>query len=652
MMPPPEDNPLFQRNMAFLRSAFPEIADTVAMFPYDPARLPIVGEDDWDLVTDDGSLLYHGHGARKFARAHVEAFWGVAANQRMRYPPPKNLDADKHADAFQGACMERAQRANIQFEAERLETGAANVVVFGVGLGHHLPLLVEKSGCESVIVVEPNFQYFFYSLCVFDWRGFIEGLRAGKGDVGLLLTSSPEQVGQGIMGWLNNRYPSLADGTLFYRHYASDLLEAMDRTFGENYLSQTGMGLGFVEDELVMIDNTVRNLENFEGPIFRRGTDVAKMPAFIVGSGPSFDTLIATVSENAERAVVISCGTTLRMLLGHGVVPDIHVELENAPEAYNNLAACAGEHDFRRTLLVASSTIDPRIPALFDDVVFFFREGPAAFSMFSTGMECTVKNAHPMVSNLALSVAREIGCREVYLFGIDLGTKDKDQHHGKDSPYNTGDLEYEFKNIFEHPGNFGGTVFANFVYVQSRMIKEAEIAAHGSEVTYFNCGDGVRIDGARPLHHSDVRIEAADQGKESLRRQLLDRFVPYHRASFDRHWTGPDHVAGLGAFRNALLAPSAWAEDGYAATMGLLRHLTRTVAAPIGRSRTAEELLFRGTLSLAVRSAHFFMTRIAAEPQRELFAGIVKEELLALIGRLHQRIVEKYAELGQAGGEG
>ena len=646
MMPPTEDNPLFQRNMAFLRVAFPEIADTVAKFPYDPARLPLVGEDDWDLVTDDGALLYHGHGSRKYARAHVDAFWGVAANQRMRYPPPENLDADTHADTFQGTCIEKAHRAGIEFSAERLETGAANVVVFGVGLGHHLPHLVEKSGCESVIVIEPNFQYFFYSLCVFDWRGFIEGVRAGKGDVGFLLTSIPEQVGLGIMGWLNNRYPSLADGTLFYRHYASDLLEEMDRAFGETYLSQTGMGLGFVEDELVMIENTIRNLEHFEGHIFRRGADVTTMPAFIVGSGPSFDTLIGTVSEFAGRVVVISCGTTLRMLLGHGIVPDIHVELENVPAAYDNLAACAREHDFRRTLLVASSTIDPRIPALFDDVAFFFREGPAAFPMFSTGMDCTVKNAHPMVSNLALSLAREIGCREIYLMGIDLGTKDKDRHHGKDSPYNTGDLEYGFKNIFEHDGNFGGTVFANFVYVQSRMIKEAEIAANGGQVTYFNCSDGARIDGARPLHHSDVRIEAADRNKENLREQLLDRFVPYDRATFDKHWTGPDHVADLDTFRDALFAPSAWAEDGYGAIMALLRHLTRTVAAPIGRSRNTEELLFRGTLSLAMRSAHFFLTRIAGEPERDQFASIVKEELRALIGRLHERVLEKYAGLG------
>ena len=65
------------------------------------------------------------------------------------------------------------------------------------------------------------------------------------------------------------------------------------------------------------------------------------------------------------------------------------------------------------------------------------------------------------------------------------------------------------------------------------------------------------------------------------------------------------------------------------------------------RDRNAEELLFRGTLSLAMISSHFFLTRTGNSRDHEAFGAIVKEELTALIERMHALIVKKYAELGQ-----
>jgi hypothetical protein len=648
MMPPPEQNPLFQRNLDFLRRIAPEVANAVAICRFDSARLQAVGSDDWDLIKEDGTHLY-GLGAREFGTKHVDAFWAVAARHRMPVVPPVNIADDIHANETLGRCLVSAKEANIAFEGERCDPTAAAVVVYGIGLGHHLPRLVEKSQCESIIVVEPNVEFLFYSLFVFDWRDFIERVQGNHGHVGFALSANPLEVASNTMMWINNHYPSLADGTLFYQHYASPIFQEMHEMFVGKFQHELTMGLGFLEDELTMITNTVGNLEHFEGRVFKLGTKVTEMPAFVVGSGPSFDHSLETIRRFADRALVLSCGTTLGLLLKNGVIPDIHCELENVPEAYDTIAACAKDHDFRETLLIGSSTIDPRIQSFFDETVFFFREGPATYLMFNMGDETRIRNEYPLVSNLAVSTAVEIGCTRVYLFGVDLGTKDVAFHHSKDSLYSSGDLEYPFQNEVELEGNFGGTVFSNLIYQSSIRIKELVAGSHTSDTAFFNCSDGARVEGFQPLPLEDVDIPAGHRTREQFRESVRNGFIRYGPSVFTRQWTDNHLKRDLHEFTDRLFAHPAWSGGDYAGILELLKYLTRSVAGTTEVKRGVGERLFRGSLGTAMGAIYFLLTRVAEADARNAFAGIARTELRALIERMRTRVVEKLAELGHSG---
>ena len=344
MAPPAETDPLFVKNRRYLERAFPEVAAAVAGCRLEAERLLAVGDDDWDLVRRDGARLY-GKGAGEFARAQEEAFWADVEHSRMSLPPPANIAVDRLANGFVTDCLRGAVDAGVRFFEQRCDNSAATVIVYGIGLGPHLTALVNRSECESIILIEPEADLFFHSLFVFDWQAFVETVRRRGGDVGLMVGWDPGATAYTVMSWLNNRYPSLIDGTLFYTHYESDVLAAIDRDFRMKYEIQVAVGLGFVEDELFMLNNSVRNLEAFEGPMFRRGAPPAGLPAFIVGSGPSVDQSIDRIKEFSDRAVVFSCGTGLEVLLRNGVVPDLHAALEACSQhliSHGGHAAAAG----------------------------------------------------------------------------------------------------------------------------------------------------------------------------------------------------------------------------------------------------------------------------------------------------------------------
>ena len=649
MIPSTESVALFDRNVSFFRLDSPDISEIIDKHPVDPARLIQVGDDDWDVLVEGEKRLY-GQGARAYSNAHVDSFWTHIDRQRLCLTPPHTTDisGDAHATEFMRTILERAVESGVQFYERRCDNSAANVVVFGIGLAQHLPLLAKRSECESVIIIEPSADLFLLSLYTFDWRGFIENLRTKDGDARIFLTADTSFAAYSIMGLLNDRYPPLIDGTLFYRHYDSPVLDETNREFATNYASQVATGFGFVEDDLLMITNSVRNLENFEGHTFRQGIAAMTLPAFIVGSGPSFDRTVDTVRKYADRAIIISCGTGLRLLLSHGIVPDVHAELENVPAAYDIIARGATEHDFRKTLLLATTTVDPRIPPMFDDTVFFFRDGPASYPLFNLGENSTVKNAHPLVSNLAMSFAREIGCPEIYLFGVDLGTRDAAVHHSKESPYTKGELVYPFPSTLRTEANFGGTVFSHVFYMQSKRVKEFEIRENGAGVAYFNCSDGARVEGIMPLKAEDVRIGAGDQAKHAVKAALLAAFMPYDNSVFIDQWPNRNVLGALDSFTDRLESTVSRCGTNYVEVMRLLRRLNGILSGKASPERSPEETLFRGSLSTAMATAYFYLARTGNTLDRNLLAMIVKEELQATVAKMSATIVERYAELGHS----
>ena len=99
-------------------------------------------------------------------------------------------------------------------------------------------------------------------------------------------------------------------------------------------------------------------------------------PVFLVGAGPSLDRDLAHLKRLRDRAVVVSCGTALPLLLANGVRPDFHCEMERVPLVPTLLKEAQGAHGFDGITLIAAATTHPEACALFEHVWLYHRAAP------------------------------------------------------------------------------------------------------------------------------------------------------------------------------------------------------------------------------------------------------------------------------------
>jgi len=119
---------------------------------------------------------------------------------------------------------------------------------------------------------------------------------------------------------------------------------------------------------------------------------------------------------------------------------------------------------------------------------------------------------NPFVGNIGVHAPIQLGFKNLYLFGLDNGYKDKDHHHAKSSAYYNNEINAKIltelvcsDNERQCEGNFGGIVISNAMYDTSRYIIEGVLAIN-KDVHCANCSDGAKILGARPVPANDIGL--------------------------------------------------------------------------------------------------------------------------------------------------
>ena len=372
--------------------------------------------------------------------------------------------------------------------------------VFGIGIGHHIEELIAKTPSRVVALIEPIDEFVLHSLSVVDWTKVFRIAKRRGITIHFALDKQPHDIARRIESFISQHGNTFLDGTYYCPHYYSWTLQE-SYTLLQERLKHFYISSGFFEDELAMMRHTHQNIKRWSFHLLEGKPHLEQhFPVFIVGSGPSLDKDVPYIRKWREHAIVFSCGTALRPLLRAGVRPDFHCELEREEVIPGILTRCRDESGLHDITLIASTTIWPDIGGLFDKRWFFFRSGLSPSKLMNAGARELV-NADPLVTNSAFAAAANLGFRNIYLFGVDSGQKDKGLHHAKDSPYflkENLDLEEECRDRYDRvvPGNFGGTVKTFWAFdLGRRLITEAQLKF---ATNLFNCSDGAKIVGAEP----------------------------------------------------------------------------------------------------------------------------------------------------------
>ncbi len=505
------------KNQQILSSKAPGILQIISSPPPNFSVIVKDGKLDADF---GGGGIYSGD-AYGMSLSQVQAF----EEKPIRLFPDISLgesseDTPVIAHRY-GAKIQRLIGNRIEPKPLRETRHIPMLLMVGLGFGIHLELLLERYEVQNLIILDVP-AFFRLSLYYLDWERLLQYYSKPGRSLNLIVHDKliMEQNLDNAFQELLRTIQQLNPGVFYWGYYFEHLRYNPPMRLLEWFSSSPAfqeLFHGYFDDELWSLRWTLEKFERKIPLYYPQKKVPAGSVAFVVGAGPSLDYAIDKIREYQDKAVIFSCGTAISALQRAGIVPDFHVEIERTKYTYDTLLEL--DRDFlKQTRLIANNP-------LWTDCFKLFKKGYMFLKLNDTGallLEPTgspiIWHTGPTVTAAGVALAGEFGFEEVYLFGVDLGSKSLENHHSKlTSYYNPKSFLSKSKIDFDLtvPGNFGGEVrthrwFLNTKYGIEQTIKKKGIKA-------YNTSDGAKIEGAVPLPIEFFRLEKATDKATAIR---------------------------------------------------------------------------------------------------------------------------------------
>jgi flagellin glycosyltransferase Maf-like protein/6-hydroxymethylpterin diphosphokinase MptE-like protein len=640
---------LAERSRAAFVARFPEIAAEL-----DKSQTPLSSVVIEDAIARDiliGDTRLYGGDAARFVAGQVDAFMRKPLRLFMESPGAVGLVSDVCIRMLDSVKAELTKRG--MSDIQRHPAGNPTfLVVFGLGLGHHVAELARRTEARWLVIVEPTLEFIKHSFEALDWAALIEQFDARGGGIYLVTNSDPVQMVGGIISRVSEHGIPFIDGAWVFTHYPLwSFTEARSKL--HDAAQYAFVNRGFFEDEIKMMTNAVANFTTapfwiIEGRARLRRPETAA----IVGAGPSLDEAIPTLHRIRDRIVLFSGGTSLRPLLRNGIVPDFHCELENVPVVVEVLNEASKYGDLSQIRLIASATVDPRVPPMFKESYFFFRDSVSS-TMLLAGDLRVLPGAAPTCVNSALAAASSLGFTDIAFFGTDCGKRVGAADHASDTVYGDGKI-VKARDMFplEVEGNFGGVAKTDWIYDACRRMLGEVIRVFS--LSPINASDGALIPGARPMVPDAVEIEAPPVDREALLADLKRALIAFAPAEILR---ARDFATMVGDTKDLyrevrdILSGFKAEDTDFAGVYSAIREFLRTAPETFHQA----DSMSNGTLFALPRIGMFYGYRVAAgEVRRAVFDTFMREtrEIIDQMERetlqLFERLVKEISHVERA----
>lgn len=393
------------------------------------------------------------------------------------------------------------------------------LVMFGVGTGQQIQQLINLLDIKTLVLIDQDYSMLKASMHLIDWRPIFEYFDKESYSLEFNVHKDPYTTGATVIN-------SLKKNKTFYYNYINIFLTYKTVFFKETYehirlnYSKLTYGWGFYDDEIMSIDNTIENINN-NIPVFLGNKALPENShAFIIGSGPSVDNDIAYIKKHLDKAVIISCGSSIKILEQNGITPDYHIEVERTPATIKQLDYISSKF-LKKVNFIGLNVIPPEVFSRFKTSKLFFRTNDAGATLAPSNMP-KLEHCNPTVINGALAIASEAGFKNIYLFGADMGYKDEKKHHSKYSVYNDSNtVFYDYREAGTINSSFCGNFDKNEkflsteIYIWCKQRVQNCIIDYNyrqkKKINYYNCSDGLAIDSTVPLKSSNIILDKASE---------------------------------------------------------------------------------------------------------------------------------------------
>ncbi|MAL83375.1 MULTISPECIES: 6-hydroxymethylpterin diphosphokinase MptE-like protein [Idiomarina] len=504
----------FVKNLQAFREYYSQVADSIEAFQSDnPLELFVTKTGLGNIRERSSGVPIYGDDPE----AQVEE----QVNRQLSTPQVNHIDFSKFASA-----SESDERVHVRYvrqlggvieelgEPEKLTSIGEyfpTAVVFGLGLGYHIPKLVSRVKFDYIYIVEPEFEHFYLSLFCTDWAAVLEQVNEHRGVLVFHLGASYQNFIDDLYSVSKEVGAYSLTKCFLYRHFDTPSVNELIKQFVDRLFEIHG-GYGFYNDATTGLAHTVINAERGFNMLARSAFTsqrYARYPIYIVGNGPSLDASIDFIKETQDEAIIIAAGTALQTLMKNGITPDFHTLVERPYSTYEALVNTQPEQGYEQVNLLTMTLIYPEVTKLYNWVGMAGKGTEAATAFLNKCMLEKLRKgvtglpfSNPMVSNAALSYAVSLGFKQLYMFGVDNGYAADGQHHSKHSDYYKGNL----KKVVQHEakvelkGNFGGKVRStNLLAISSQQMGRLLGMPNLKSVECYNVSNGAYVEHALPL---------------------------------------------------------------------------------------------------------------------------------------------------------
>ncbi|RXK13592.1 hypothetical protein CP965_07280 [Halarcobacter mediterraneus] len=290
-------------------------------------------------------------------------------------------------------------------------------IIFGVGLGLHIPIIHEKLKSKLYLIVEPSLEIFRLSLFVTNYAKLAKEAK-------LILAIAQDEEN------FKNSFESFYNDSFIFNHYfkffkLSDSFPFYTRIIQNRLVSQKFYLYPYHRTFLSLFRTNNYIMEGFKTLNISKvnNLDFTKKPILYLAAGPSLQKNIDFVKEFQDKFTIVAIYATLPLLEQHNIKPDIVTQYDEQDAAVlNTLEKIRNINFFDNTIFIFASHINAKLINSFKkENIYIFQ------AMFELKKDFGILTS-PSIGELTYGLLLKLGAKEIYLLGLDLAL---DEETGK-----------------------------------------------------------------------------------------------------------------------------------------------------------------------------------------------------------------------------
>ena len=519
-------NICFKKNLLFFKHKMPKVYEKFYNFIPQKVKLFIDKNEELNFLYNDfkgHKYIAYSENPKEFCKQQAQNFINNPHKIKIAPSVSSRVDFILYNFIKTISSLKNEKAKETYFEKSCIPL----LIVIGVGLGYHIEYLIRDLNIKHLIIFEPDEEIFYLSLYTIDWENIFEQL--GKNNVTLFIHLGNKDINininvNNILNNIKQINPIFINNSSIYRHFNFNVNPLLEKLI---FLTR---GFGFYEDEKSSLENTILNIKN-KIPLYSLTLGRSKREmtddsiAFVIAAGPSLDNSIKIIKKYEKKAIIFSCGTTIRTLEKEGILPDFHIELERKYATFEALGII-NKQFLKKLSIIGNNTVRPDVYSLFGESFMFLKPNDIGSNFFSENIP-RLFYCNPTVTNSALALTLELGFKNIYLFGADMGFRHAEYHHSKNnvSMYKNSRLFCgEMKPEKQVEGNFGGQIYTSDIFLDTKYRLELLLSRY-SDINVYNCSDGAKILKTIPLKTENLNLDDIDFNKKEIKETIKSQFT-------------------------------------------------------------------------------------------------------------------------------